>query len=510
MLNNLKRGMLLVGVALMAACSPIDKYEDNLEKVEKKIAKKDYAKSVTSAEKTIRELSKDSAYTSLIKDAVLKAESDKANAIVANIHKLAKELRAMEDLDDNSSNENKAGKVYGAMQLEISKLGTALRNWKTDYSRVSSIISRRDTEQSALTKAYGDFSKAYQATSAKFAKALVDHPHQKERIATFQAHLANFDKQYRELMAFFAKPKDSLKIEDYLSYVAKYNELKVKDNFPMTLAGDYDRMIGQLYKSYSKVLLDKEESHGVVIGAVSWDNFYDYPTEHNRTFPYTEVTYEQLNKIQRLIGSGRTMYVSSIESDSTIGMATSGKSRNGWSSGDDEAEIWIEDAESEYVHSYLIIEDGKSSEIQETVDRNTYMKLANAVGQEVFSKPYGKFEDEAVDKPQTPGMAYVGNSNYGQWQVDPVSGVEVWTWFAAYSIIDDIVDDRIDRRRHERYMANMRNYVPPKERRDHTWTNYYGVTSNKSPIQTSLTRSRNSNLRGSGESFRNRGPGKGK
>ena len=80
----------------------------------------------------------------------------------------------------------------------------------------------------------------------------------------------------------------------------------------------------------------------------------------------------------------------------------------------------------------------------------------------------------------------------------------------AYSIIDDIVDDRIDRRRHERYMTSMRNYVPPKERRGHSWTNSYGVTSNKSPIQKSLTRSRNSNLRGSGESFRNRGPGKGK
>jgi len=510
MLNNLKRGMLLVGVALMAACSPIDKYEDNLEKVENSIAKNFYANSVISAEKTIRELSKDSAYTSLLKDEVLKTESDKANATVAKIRQLAKELRAMEDLDDNSSNENKAGKVYGSMQLEISKLSSALRKWKTDYSRVSSIISRRDQEQADLVKAYAAFSKAYETTKAKFAKALVDHPHQKARISTFQAHLANFDNQYQELMAFFAKPKSSLKIEDYLGYVGKFNDLKVKENFPMTLAGDYDRMVDQLYKSYSKVLVDMEESHGIVLGAVSWDNFYDYPTEHNRTFPYTEVTYEQLNKIQRLIGSGRTMYVSSIESDSTIALATSGKSRNGWDSGDDEAEIWVEDAESEYVHSYLIIEDGKTSEIEETVDRNTYMKLINAVNQEVFSKPYGKFEDEAIDKPQTPGMAYVGNSNYGQWQRDPVSGAEIWTWFMAYSIIDDIVDDRIDRRRHERYMANMRNYVPPKERRSHSWTNHYGVTSNQSPIQKSLTRSRNSNLRGSGESFRNRGPGKGK
>ncbi len=510
MLNNLKRSILFVGVALMAACSPIDNYEEQLEKVEKKIAKKEYAKSIDATEKTIKSLSKDDAYTSLLKDDVIEAEKKKAGKIVSDIHSKAKALRAMEDLDDNYTNESKAGKVYSAMQREIARLNSSLRKWKADYSRVNSIISRRDEEQKALEKAYSDFGMVYVITKSKFKKAIDDHPHQKARIETFKAHLDNFDEQYKYLVAFFAKPKSSLKIEDYLDYVSKYNSLKVKSNFPLTLSSDYDRMVGQLYKTYSKVLLAKEESHGVTLGAVSWDNYYDYPTEHNRTFPYTEVTYDQLQQIQSTIGSGRTQYVSSIKSSNVIALATSNKSTTGWTSGDDEAEIWIEDAESEYTHAYLIIEDGKSSEIEETVDRATYLKFADSINKEVFSKPYGKFEDEAIDKPQDPGMAYVGNANYGQWQVDPVSGVELWTWFMAYSIIDDIVDDRIDRRRHERYMTSMRNYVPPKERRGHSWTNTYGVTSNKSPIQTSLTRSRNSNLRGSGESFRNRGPGKGK
>jgi hypothetical protein len=510
MLNNLKRAALFIGVALMAACSPIDNYEDQLEKVEKKIAKKEYAKSIDSTEKTIRSLSKDSAYVSLLKDEVIEAEKKKADKIVSNIHKQAKSLRAMEDLDDNHTNESKAGKVYGAMQYEISKLRTSLRKWKTDYTRVNSIIAKRTEEKAALEKAFNSFNTSYIATKSKFNKAIKDHPHQKERIETFKAHLDNFDEQYKYLVAFFAKPVDSLKIEDYLDYVGKYNSLKVKSNFPLTLSSDYDRMIDQLYRTYSKVLKAKEESHGVTLGAVSWDNYYDYPTEHNRTFPYTEVSYKQLQDIQSTIGSGRTLYVSSIKSNNTIALATSNKSKTGWTNGDDEAEVWIEDAESEYTHSYLVIEDGKSSEIEETVDRATYLKLADAIGKEVFSKPYGKFEDEAIDKPQVPGMAYVGNANYGQWQADPISGVEIWTWFMAYSIIDDIVDDRIDRRRHERYMTSMRNYVPPKERRGHSWTNSYGVTSNKSPIQKSLTRSRNSNLRGSGESFRNRGPGKGK
>ena len=81
---------------------------------------------------------------------------------------------------------------------------------------------------------------------------------------------------------------------------------------------------------------------------------------------------------------------------------------------------------------------------------------------------------------------------------------------AAYSIMDDIIDDRIDRRRHKEYLAGMGNYTAPRYRNNYHGTNRYGVTSNQSPIQQSLTRSRNNNLKGSGQSFRNRGPSKGK
>lgn len=497
-------------LSVTTACSPIDDYEESLKIVEKKIEKKEYAKSVSSAENIIKSLSKDAAYTSLLRDEVLNVEIEKANVIVKEIHNEAKALRALGELDNNDTNVQKAGQIHKKMKHAITKLNVALREWKDDYKRVVDIVSRRDVEKASLEKAYDAFTSSYTDNKAKFNKATIDHPHQGKRIASFEANLAKFDNDFRHLLSFFVKSLTLLTIEDYLDYVENYNKLQVSKNFPLTLSSDYSRMIDQLYKSYSKVLLAKEESHGVMLNAVSWDNYYDYPTEHNRTFPYTEVTYDQLRKIQSYIGQGISMSVSRAETDDTIAFATSNRSRSGWQRFDDEAEIWIEDAESEYVHSYLVIEDGQTSEIEENVERAFYTALAGAIGKEVFSKPYGKFEDEAIDKPQTPGMAYVGNSQYGQWQTDPISGAEIWTWFMAYSIIDDIVDDRIDRRRHERYMSSMRNYTPPRERKDHSWTNSYGVTSNKSPIQQSLTRSRSSNLRGSGESFRNRGPGKGK
>ena len=102
------------------------------------------------------------------------------------------------------------------------------------------------------------------------------------------------------------------------------------------------------------------------------------------------------------------------------------------------------------------------------------------------------------------------NEKYGSWQKDQTTGLDVWQWFLVYSIFDDLTDDAYDRRRHREYMASMGNYIPPARRSNHSWTNSYGVTSMSSPMQSSITKAKNTGVKGAGASYRNRGPGKGK
>ena len=510
MINHYKNWLMVAVFALISACSPIDDYSESLSSVEKKLANGHYVKQIEKTKQIIVKLSESPAYQSALNDELLEAEKKlfikKVNAIAA----YAKKLRSMEDWEDNARNRGAARQVFDQLSLAISQLNSELRQWVKLYNRVEDIIVKTSEEKSKVEQSAAAFRKAASDTHSKIVSAKATYPHQAARLNSFASHLNDFDEKYTTLLNFVQGKVNTPKINDYLAYVALYDSVDVNNNFPLTLANDYARMVKQLYSSYSKVLLEAEEYHGVALGAVSWDNYYDHPTEHSRTFPYTEVSYSQLQKIKQHIGSGTTKYVSSIKSDSIIAMATSGKSKDGWDSGDDEAEIWLEDAESEHTHLYLIIDNGVATEVEESVDRATYLRLANAIDKEVLTKPYGKFEDEAVDVPHNPGMAFVGHPQYGQWERNPTTGADVWVWFAAYSIMSDLTKDRIDRRRHERYLASMHGYIPPSSRGNYRGTNRYGVTSHQSPIQSSLTRSRNSNLKGSGQSFRNRGPSSGK
>ena len=48
-----------------------------------------------------------------------------------------------------------------------------------------------------------------------------------------------------------------------------------------------------------------------------------------------------------------------------------------------------------------------------------------------MTKPYGAYEDEVVNVAAPPGMAYVGNSKYGEWREDN-QGNRFWDWFGPY------------------------------------------------------------------------------
>lgn len=509
MVSNLRAVLACLYVLFFTACSPIDRYEDGLERVEKSVKADVYKKKVDTAESAIKTLSDDERYLSLLKGKAFSDKKSEMQGYVNEIALTAKSLREMESMKDNQTNVINAGRLYDKILKNESKLRVGVRDWVDDYTHIKDVITRTDEELALVNSEYAKFNTSKAITFSKIEKAKSDFPSQTERLSLFKNHLLNFDRQFNELIKFLDS-KDDKDLQNYLDYIALYSKVNVKKNAGLSLSDDYQRMIEQLYSSYSKILVDMDETHGLALAAVSWDDYYDHTTETPVNFPYVEVSKSTLDKALRRYRTSSEEYIHRLKSDQFLSSLTNGRSKTAWRGGDDKAEIWLEDYESEYTHVYGVIENGKMSQVEESVSERVYRKLENAKGQEVLSKPYGKFEDEVIDEPQSPGMNYVGNPMYGQWQKDPVTGGDIWVWLAAYAIMDDIIDDRIDRRRHERYMASMNSYVPPRQRQGYSATNRFGVTRYDSPIQQSLTRSRKSNLKGAGASFRNRGSSSGK
>ncbi|MAH54743.1 MAG: hypothetical protein CL531_00565 [Aestuariibacter sp.] len=509
-MKAIKQGLLCLGVMFVIACSPIGDVEKVLEVVEKEIASKSYTKQSQRIKNRIVSANDSDLYKSLLaSDDMLKREKAVADR-VASIHAQARAIRAMEKLENSDANKAKARRAIDELNREIARWRMDLSKWEKRYKFYADLIEKMPEQKKSLMASKAKYDAKSKEVRELIAKAKVDHPHQILRLKEFGANLDRFDSGYKALAAFFDKGVSGVDSEDIEAFAAKYSEMKVESGFPLSLAEDYVRMIGQLYKSYSKVLEGMSEYHAVAVSGVSWDEYYDYPTETTLNFPVTEVSYAMLTQLQRDYGSGREMRLSSARSDSALQKATGNKINNAFPNGDDRVDIWLEDAESEYVHEYMIIEDGEVTLVEENVDRKTYLALKNAEGKEVFSKPYGKFEDQAIDRPQSPGAAFVGNEKYGSWQKDQTTGLDVWQWFLVYSIFDDLTDDAYDRRRHREYMASMGNYIPPARRSNHSWTNSYGVTSMSSPMQSSITKAKNTGVKGAGASYRNRGPGKGK
>jgi hypothetical protein len=102
-------------VFAIAACSPIDKYEDGLERVESAVKKGTYKKNLDATEKNIKSLSDKEAYLALVKDEGFLKRKNALMLHVNSISEGAKKLRAMESMDDNPANVAKAGNLYSGI-----------------------------------------------------------------------------------------------------------------------------------------------------------------------------------------------------------------------------------------------------------------------------------------------------------------------------------------------------------------------------------------------------------
>jgi len=183
----------------------------------------------------------------------------------------------------------------------------------------------------------------------------------------------------------------------------------------------------ELYRSYSKTLVDMKEELEVQIGRTSWNNFYDFPAEHEYVYPARRVEPEVLEVLEAW-GDRPLVARNRIQIDPDVWRALAIDPRENLPRGDDAAEFWVADTGARYFHKYMLVEGSERTETEwEQVDEDFFEQHIDDLGMDIVSKPYGVYEDEALTQAMPPGYAYVGDERYGEWKQDQ-GGRRYWSW----------------------------------------------------------------------------------
>lgn len=516
-MRMIKDNMLFISVAIMVTAvfsylfwptSPFDQYESVLEKVEQRLKGRQFEKSTQTLIVAIKKASKNADYAAMTSAEWEQAQNAKSTGIIREIQEKTKALRSFEEMEDTPSQRSKLTHAVTEFNVARKKFG----QWQTDERKtwkfIAEALEERQSLVATLNKQRGDFEVQRIVTFAAIAKMAKKYPHQVKRLNEMKAQLETFDAKYGEVIAFYSQKEMPLDIESYVAIKGVYDRYELDGVTPHTTARKYKEMVDKLDETYVKVLIEDEEQHSVKIAGVTWDNYYDYPTEHSMSFPYVNVSRKAKLSIMGEFGSGRQLYESAAKSNLNLRIATkNGIATAKWDSGDDEGEFWVEDDESEYTHLYQIITGDEKIEVEEDVSLEVFVKHQNSKGKAILSKPLGAFEDEVIDMVTEPGLAFVGNSHYGSWQQSS-SGGSMWVWLPMYTNFGSSHYYDSD---YNRYRNSYKNYTPIRSRSNYRSSKFGVVDSGKySGGVTSNGYKGGNALRSSGSSTRNMGPGKGK
>jgi len=349
---------------------------------------------------------------------------------------------------------------------ELNGLLSEPRNYLKELEKLEKNLDKQTTKIYTLLKSveidYHSFQKLVQTYQEKY-------PNKKDDLAKKEAEITkyvdNMQKSVDSIKEETKKvQKDIVKIQALISFFLK-NESQFNDRVKK-----YTKLIKSLDKEYTKILIDMKSRPYIVVERTSWDNYYDYPTEHvykykiylsPEEFKYFSTHNEQMLATYKsgLFGGNSFKPTSAYDSKYVYALRISPK--KGWPNGDDEAEFWIADLGMDYYHKYKIIENGK---IYTTgwvkVDEATYQKNIKNLGMAIISKPKGKYETEVSNIPEPPGMSFVGNPHYGEWKTDN-NGHSFWYYYGMYSFFSDLLGgNHYSRNDYNNYRSSYSSHKP--------------------------------------------------
>ncbi|MCF8091726.1 MAG: hypothetical protein K9K21_09150 [Desulfotignum sp.] len=283
--------------------------------------------------------------------------------------------------------------------------------------------------------------------SGAFEKALADFPGSSSNIRTRFTPFLNIEQKSTRHLAVvntqferYAGNGDG----DIAAFTDSSAALRQTAQNISKMAQEAQKDFQQLYQSYTKVLKDMKIAYHVTVKRESWDenaNYYDprFVTFHRKVPAdlYEQVTADNVDTIAEItagfMGSKLVNRIGSAWNKLNIDPTENwpGRSHNA-------AAFWVDDAAETYFHKYLLEENGETSETGwEQVDESVFDANLEHLGMAILAKPYGVFENDRLTEAAPPGMAYVGNSEYGEWRRDE-SGNRFWSWYGRYALFSSL------------------------------------------------------------------------
>lgn len=206
----------------------------------------------------------------------------------------------------------------------------------------------------------------------------------------------------------------------------------------------FEEDLNKLYQSYTKILEDMKVDHYATIIRESWDDRSD--AYNPRMIYYTVLAspavFKALTESESESIADLSPGYSGMKLRVSPGLGSAFKSLNinpleSWAdSRHNAATIYLDSTKLKYFHKYIKEENGETSETGwEVVNASFYEQNLDNLGMAILSKPYGEFEPDPQAAP--PGMAYVGNSRYGEWKKDK-SGGSFWSWYGRYAFFSSM------------------------------------------------------------------------
>lgn len=335
----------------------------------------------------------------------------------------------------------------GLLVLEARRLAArALVAANKPFERKKYIESAKKNYQALSIEAGKELARAsaaFSQLSSSTADAKLRFPAKDKEIEARMIPIRALDEKIRNSYKDLVGEKNKAEKNEFADFVLIADNSKfIKDaaNKIVEDSNTQTRQVASLSKSHSKTLIDMKVEYFAQVQRFSWDEGAEYPTTHEYKYPpkvisgelydYFDGLPENLEKIAELTRG--------FSGDSVKHYIDQGKwnelgivPRQNWSSGDDTAEYYIE-LSGKYFHKYSEETNGVLAMTGWiAVSENLFEDHVDDLGMDLFSKPYGTFEDEALKHAAPAGMAFVGNPAYGTWKTDS-SGNSFWEFYGKY------------------------------------------------------------------------------